>query len=101
MQLSDLNASHWALNRTQKRDFVKLEKSIQEVYELFIELSAMVEEQGNSLDLIEMNIEKTAANANEGAKNLKQARKKKKKTRKIKIISGAVVSVVVAVLIVI
>ena len=92
-QLRDLENRH--------ADFVKLEKSIQEVYELFIELSAMVEEQGNSLDLIEMNIESTAANANEGAKNLKQARKKKKKTRKIKIISGAVVSVVVAVVIII
>jgi len=92
-QLRELEARH--------EDFVKLEKSIQEVYELFIELSAMVEDQGNSLDLIEMNIENTATNANEGAKNLKEARKKKKKTRKIKIISGAVVSVVVAIVIVV
>ena len=101
--LGETAKAHQQLRDLENRhaDFVKLEKSIQEVYELFIELSAMVEDQGNSLDLIEMNIENIAANANEGAKNLKQARKKKKKTRKIKIISGAVVSVVVAVIIVI
>ena len=92
-QLRDLETRH--------EEFVKLEKSIQEVYELFIELSAMVEDQGNTLDIIEMNVENTATNANEGAKNLKEARRKKKKTRKIKIISGAVVSVVITIVIVI
>jgi len=101
--LGETAKAHQQLRDLENRhaDFVKLEKSIQEVYELFTELSAMVEEQGNSLDLIEMNIENTAANANEGAKNLKQAQKKKKKTRKFKLISGAVVSVVVVVIIVI
>merc|ERR1712038_560106 len=92
-QLRDLETRH--------EEFVKLEKSIQEVYELFTELSAMVEDQGNTLDIVEMNVENTTTNANEGAKNLKEARRNKKKTRKIKIIAGAVVSVVITIVIVI
>jgi len=92
-QLRDLESRH--------AEFVKLENSIQEVYELFIELSTMVTNQGNTLDVIEMNMESTIANAQEGAKNLGKARRKKKRTRKMKIISGAVVSIAIAVVIVI
>jgi len=86
---------------TRHAEFVKLENSIQEVYELFIELSTMVEDQGNALDVIEMNMESTMANAKEGTENLGNARRKKKRTRKMKIVSGAVVSIVIAVVIVI
>ena len=62
---------------------LKIEKSIKELHELWIELNVMVTEQQENLDRIEANVEQTKQYVEKGVKNLETAEKKQKSARKL------------------
>jgi len=84
-------------------EMVKLEKGIMEVHEMFLEISVLVESQGESVNRIEDSINHAAQNAEQGRQQLVEAEKKKKSARKLKFILagiGAGVALVVLLLLI-
>merc|ERR1712209_185877 len=80
-------------------EMVKLEKGIMEVHEMFLEISVLVESQGESVNRIEDSINHAAQNAEQGRQQLVEAEKKKKSARKLKfILAGIGVGVALVVL---
>merc|ERR1712209_200413 len=93
------------LKRLEDRhlEMVKLEKGIMEVHEMFLEISVLVESQGESVNRIEDSINRAAQNAEQGRQQLVEAEKKKKSARKLKFILagiGAGVALVVLLLLI-
>eukprot|EP01083_Nonionella_stella_P044444 119668_1 len=62
---------------------MKIEKSIKELHELWMELNIMVTEQQEHLDRVQANVEQTRDYVNKATKNLKSAEKKQKSSRKL------------------
>merc|ERR1712113_1246794 len=84
-------------------EMVKLEKGIMEVHEMFLEISVLVESQGESVNRVEDSINHAAQNAEQGRQQLVEAEKKKKSARKLKFILagiGAGVALVVLLLLI-
>jgi len=82
-------------------EMVKLEKGIVEVHDMFLEVSVMVETQGEAVGRIEDAIGQAAHNVEQGRQQLEEAEKKKKSARKLKFILagiGAGVALVVLLL---
>merc|ERR1711879_470827 len=93
------------LKRLEDRhlEMVKLEKGIMEVHEMFLEISVLVESQGESVNRIEDSINHAAQNAGQGRQQLVEAEKKEKSARKLKFILagiGAGVALVVLLLLI-
>merc|ERR1712113_207484 len=93
------------LKRLEDRhlEMVKLEKGIMEVHEMFLEISVLVESQGESVNRIEDSINHAAQNAEQGRQQLAEAEKKKKSARKLKFVLagiGAGVALVVLLLLI-
>jgi len=91
------------LKRLEDRhlEMVKLEQGIQEVHAMFLEVSILVETQGEAVGRIEDVVGQAAHNVEEGRKQLAEAEKKKKCGRKLKFILagiGAGVALVVLLL---
>mmetsp|Transcript_19494 Transcript_19494/g.21801 ORF Transcript_19494/g.21801 Transcript_19494/m.21801 type:complete len:147 (-) Transcript_19494:98-538(-) len=63
------------------RDILKLEKGVEEVYQLFLDLGTLIEAQGEMLDSILTNMEEAKDYIKKGNKNLHSAREIHKKTR--------------------
>jgi len=82
-------------------EMVKLEKGIQEVHDMFLDISVLVETQGEAVGRIADAVDQAAHNVEEGRDQLAQAEKKKKQGRKLKFILagiGAGVALVVLLL---
>ena len=77
-QLSQLNA--------RLEEFKELEKQVTEVRDLFLEISILITEQGETIDRIETRIDDAEINVDKGNDQLKKAKKLKHKKRKLKII---------------
>lgn len=90
-QLAEVNARH--------KIILDIEKSIREVHTLFIEMAAMVEQQGELIDIIERNVVKAAEATTSGQNQLKEARDKAKSARRKKYICYAIIAVVVIIII--
>ncbi|EGC29034.1 hypothetical protein DICPUDRAFT_93226 [Dictyostelium purpureum] len=89
-----------ALDYIQDRhnDIVKLEQSIAELHQLFLDMAVLVETQGELLNQIEANVNSTVLNTKEGVENLAEANRLHKKSRKkMYIILIIVVIIVIAV----
>lgn len=73
-----------ALNDIQVRhqDILKLEKSLMELHEMFLDLSIMIESQGEMIDRIEFNVSSAANHVEKASKELKQAVKSQSAARK-------------------
>lgn len=82
-------------------DIIKLEKSIRELRDLFIDLAAMVEAQNEMIDRIDYNVSNTRDHVVTAKIATKKAVEYRKKSRKKKIIIISVVVGVVALLIII
>ena len=90
------------LSYLDRRDeFLKLENSIREVYELFMELASMVEQQGESINNIVLLVEGAEARVYEGVKELKQAEQYQTSARKKKLIIAAILVAIIIIVIVI
>jgi len=91
-----------ALDYIQDRhnDILKLEQSIAELHQLFMDMAVLVETQGELLNQIEANVESTVLNTKEGVENLAEANRLHKKSRKkLFILLIIVIIVLVAVLV--
>jgi len=74
------NALNYIENR--HRDIIRLEQSIKELHQLFLEMSILVEGQGELIDQIEFNVMSSVAYIKGGVKSLQDANKYQKKSRK-------------------
>ena len=87
-------------NLDRHNEFLKLENSIREVYELFMELSAMVEQQGESINNIVQLVEDAEIKVHEGKKELVQAQQYQSSARKKKLFVVVVLVIIVIIIIV-
>lgn len=76
-------------------EFIKLEKQIEEVRDLFLEIANMVESQGDMIDNIEYQIEDAFMNMQGANKELKTAVSYKKKADKKKFVCAIIVFVLI------
>ncbi|XP_072499624.1 syntaxin-11 isoform X2 [Notamacropus eugenii] len=79
--LADVKGARSALNEIESRhkELVKLESRIREVHDLFLQMALLVEEQGDILDVIELNVEKVQSYTGEAKAHVKKAAEYKKK----------------------
>ncbi|XP_035792024.1 syntaxin-1A-like isoform X7 [Anopheles albimanus] len=75
--LADIEARH--------ADIIKLENSIRELHDMFMDMAMLVESQGEMVDRIEYHVEKSTDYVTSGGENLVQAVKYMSKARKKKI----------------
>ncbi|XP_059480123.1 syntaxin-1A-like isoform X1 [Neocloeon triangulifer] len=80
-------------------DLIALEKSIAEVHALFVEISLLVQNQGETIDNIEVHVMKGQDYVAEGRKQVQEAEKKQTSSRKKKIFCSVIAVVVVIILI--
>jgi len=71
-----------AFIENRHRDIMRLEQSIKELHQLFLDMAILVESQGELIDQIEYNVSQSVAYTKEAAKQLQQAGKYQKKSRK-------------------
>jgi len=64
------------------RDILRIEQSIQELHQLFLDMAILVEAQGELIDQIESNVAQSVAYTKEGVDQLRKANKLQKKSRK-------------------
>ncbi|KAF5276520.1 hypothetical protein FQA39_LY06589 [Lamprigera yunnana] len=85
--------------REQEQAINKLERDINDVNQIFKELGTMVHEQGEIVDSIEANVERTENYVSEGAQQLRHASKYKNKIMKKKCIL-AIIGVIILIVII-
>ena len=79
-------------------EFLKLERSIREVHDLFIELGALVTQQGEMINNIAYNVEQATEKVEKGRKDLSEAEKHQRSARRKKVICAAIIFVAVLIL---
>jgi t-SNARE complex subunit (syntaxin) len=79
------------------QDLKRLERSMDELQEMFQDLHALIMMQGELLDNIEINVEKSIDYMEQGIDNMKSAKKHAGRTRKTMCIVGVVAAIVVVV----
>lgn len=60
-----------------------LEKSVQQLHQMFVDLAVLVDYQGEMLDNIEANVKQSQEYAEDANKDLKKALENKKKNQKV------------------
>lgn len=75
-------------------DIVKLERSIKELHGIFLDVALLVENQGETLDIIDKNVEETTVSVVNVTKQLDEAKKLKAKARRMKIIIGLLIAAI-------
>merc|ERR1719384_1677635 len=91
--LADIEARH--------ADIIKLETSIKELHDMFMDMAMLVESQGEMIDRIEYHVEHAVDYVQTATQDTKKALKYQSKARRKKIFFGGCVIIVVAVIIVI
>jgi t-SNARE complex subunit (syntaxin) len=84
---------------TRHSQILELEKSIKELHDLFIEISLMVDRQGDMIDSIEHNVMKSRNAAEGGRGQLIEAQKKQVSARKKKICCYGILLTVIVIVI--
>ncbi|XP_069625226.1 syntaxin-11 isoform X1 [Ranitomeya imitator] len=79
--LSDVKVARSALNEieTRHKELIKLETRIKEVHDLFLQMALLVEEQAETLNVVELNMEKVKDYVGAAKTQIKQAVEYKKK----------------------
>ncbi|XP_041504228.1 syntaxin-2 isoform X2 [Microtus oregoni] len=98
--ISDSQITRQALNEIESRhkDIMKLETSIRELHEMFMDMAMFVETQGEMVNNIERNVMNAADYVEHAKEETKKAIKYQSKARRKKWIIAAVVVAVIAVL---
>ncbi|ERE75168.1 syntaxin-2-like protein [Cricetulus griseus] len=98
--ISDSQITRQALNEIESRhkDIMKLETSIRELHEMFMDMAMFVEAQGEMVNNIERNVMNAADYVEHAKEETKKAIKYQSKARRKKWIIAAVVVTVIAVL---
>jgi len=71
--------------KMRHKEMLELEKSIKELHELFTDLTAMVQTQGEMINVIEYNVERGTGNVTLGNEQMSEAYTKKKSARRKKL----------------
>ncbi|XP_066229171.1 syntaxin-11 isoform X2 [Saccopteryx leptura] len=79
--LADVKGARAALNEIESRhrELLKLESRIRDVHELFLQMAVLVEEQADTLNVIELNVEKTLDYTGQAKAQVRKAVQYKKK----------------------
>jgi len=64
------------------KEIIKIEKSINELHQLFVDMAVLVESQGELIDQIEYNVQQSVNFTEKGVQELQSARKYQKNARK-------------------
>ena len=80
-------------------EFKKLERSLEQLAEMFFQIQALVQQQGEMIDRIEDQVDSAKAYVEAGTKDLKVAVQYKNKNRKMRIIIACVGSVLLLIII--
>jgi len=87
---------------TKRRDqFLDLERAIEEIRDLFVELADLVRDQGDLVNNIEYNVGQANVNVEKGTRELGQALDYKNKTRKMKLICIIVLLILIPIILLI
>ena len=68
--------------KEQQREILELERSIAELYQIFVDITALVDAQGEMTDDISKNVEQATAWTGQAKKHLEDSNKYTKKKRK-------------------
>ncbi|XP_044759168.1 syntaxin-7 [Coccinella septempunctata] len=85
----------------QEQSIRELENDIRDVNDIFKELGVLVHEQGEIIDSIEANVEKTESFVHQGATQLREASNYKNKIRRKKVILAVIAAIFLTVIILI
>lgn len=85
----DINLRH--------QEILKIEKSVTELYDLFIEMQQMLEVQQEQINFVESNVETAVGDIEQGNKEMQKAIKHRKSSRKISWIICICVTIVIVV----
>uniref|UniRef100_V9L6C8 Syntaxin-3 n=1 Tax=Callorhinchus milii TaxID=7868 RepID=V9L6C8_CALMI len=101
--IMDSQISKQALSEIESRhkDIVRLESSIKELHDMFVDIAMLVENQGEMLDNIEQNVLNSAEHVEMAKVETRKAVKMQSKARKKYFIIGAVILILIGVLIII
>ncbi|XP_034275730.1 syntaxin-4 [Pantherophis guttatus] len=101
--MKDTQVTKQALNEIETRhsEILKLERSIQELHDLFMFLATEVELQGDMIDRIEKNILDSGDYVKKGQLHLHQAQESQKKALKKKFMIGICLTITVFIIIII
>ena len=87
---------------TKRRDqYLDLERAIEEIHDLFIELADLVRDQGDLVNNIEYNVGQANVNVEKGTRELGEALSYKNKTRKMKMICLIVLLILIPIILLI
>lgn len=76
-------------------DIIKIEKSIRELHDMFVDMAMLVEQQGEMIDRIETHVQSTYDFVEKAREQTKQAMEYQTKARKLKIIITIIVIIIV------
>ena len=92
-RITELNKRH--------DQFLNLEKDIEEIRDLFVEMADLVYQQGEMINNIERNVEISVVHVEKGTKELGEAVIIQRNTRKNQIICGSIILVVIIILVIV
>uniref|UniRef100_A0A8C1SZ00 Syntaxin-1A n=1 Tax=Cyprinus carpio TaxID=7962 RepID=A0A8C1SZ00_CYPCA len=100
--IMDCNISEQAMNEIETRhsEIIKLENSIRELHDMFMDMAMLVESQGDMVDRIEYNVDHTVDYIKDALLNTKKAVKYQSKAQRKLILIGGCVSVCLFILII-
>jgi len=96
-----LDEANQALSDIKDRheDILRLERSLKELHDMFVDMALLVEEQGAMVDHIENSVDKAAAYVERGRRNVHQAAVYQERARHKKICCYIVIGLVIAVVV--
>ncbi|XP_016108889.1 syntaxin-1A isoform X2 [Sinocyclocheilus grahami] len=100
--IMDCNISEQAMNEIETRhnEIIKLENSIRELHDMFMDMAMLVESQGDMIDRIEYNVDHSVDYIKDALLNTKKAVKYQSKAQRKLILIGGCVSVCLLILII-
>ena len=88
-------------DQQRAKDIATLVSSVQEIANLFEEVSRLIEEQGEIVDRIDYNIEQALDHTKKGTQELKQAESSSKSARTLQIICCLLIIVIVLIMVIV
>jgi len=79
----------------RRDEFLKLERSIVEIHDLFQQVAGLVKQQGEVIDNIARYVDEATIDVEKGKDQLKKAEEMKTRNRKLKIIVGSLLALVI------
>ncbi|KAL3275122.1 hypothetical protein HHI36_019893 [Cryptolaemus montrouzieri] len=98
-QMQDQEVADLRALEEQEQSIRQLENDIRDVNDIFKELGVLVHEQGEIIDSIEANVERTESSVRHGATQLREASNYKNKIRRKKTILAIICAVILTVII--